>query len=289
VKWITAFLALEPVKDIPRATMRGLALYAALVVVFVVLERFLGKNIGHYRNRSVINDFVYCIFFNGGYFTLTVWPLLKLTQHMLAPFRLNILPRMPLPAAVIVFYIIIDFSFYWAHRLMHTKYFWPFHTVHHSQEQLTVLTTARFHILDVAVFTIVTAIPAIILGFPLPVAILPWIMLVLDKVQHANVDWTYGPLYSFVVSPRYHRIHHAVDPKVHNRNFGRLFTCWDHIFGTVADSKEEPQRFGVDGLQMPETLTAQFIMPFSMLIDRIRRTDEPASQPASQEAGISVG
>lgn len=278
---------LELFRDVPRATMRGLILYTALVVAFIALEYFIGKkDVRRYRERSVINDFVYCIFYNGGYFTLIVYPLLKLTEKLLAPYRLDVLPKMSIWLAIPIFYVTVDFAFYWAHRLLHTKYFWPFHAVHHSQQELTVLTTARFHVVDVIVLTIVTAIPATLIGFPIAVAAVTWFTMMQDKVQHANVDWTYGPLYNVIVSPRYHRIHHGVDADVYGKNFGRLFTLWDHLFGTAHATREEPSRFGVEGLEMRESIPAQFVTPFRTLWGMARKTPDVSSTTAVSPSGL---
>ena len=286
--WLEAFLAFELVRDIPRATMRGLILYTTLTAVFIVLEYVLGKkNARRYRKRSVLNDYVYCIFYNGGYFTLIVYPLLALTENLLAPYRAELLPKMSPWIAVPVFYVVADFAFYWAHRLLHTKYLWPFHAVHHSQQELTVLTTARFHLLDVVVLTIVTTIPAILIGFPAAVAAVTWVLMLQDKVQHADLDWTYGPLYGVVVSPRYHRIHHAADAETYGKNYGLLFTIWDRIFGTAHASREEPVRFGVDGLEMTESIPAQFVTPFRTVWRMIGRP--PATRSGAIETAAPTG
>lgn len=277
--WLESILAFPPIHDIPRASMRGLILYSALLVAFVVLELFQGKGVQRYRQRSVVNDFVYCIFYNGGYFTLVVWPLLKLTEVVLGPYRIDGLSKMPLIVTIPMFYIVMDFFFYWAHRLLHTRYFWPFHAVHHSQKELTVLTTARFHIVDVVVLTMFTTIPATLIGFPVQVAVVTWILMLQDKVQHADLNWTWGPFYRLLVSPRFHRIHHATDVESYDRNFGRLFSAWDYLFGTAHASAAEPRSFGVAGLEMRETLGAQFVTPFRTVL-RMFRSEGAAATPA---------
>src|SRR5690349_13345775 len=38
-----------------------------------------------------------------------------------------------------------DFIGYWRHRLEHTKWLWPTHAIHHSDEEMTWLTLNRFH------------------------------------------------------------------------------------------------------------------------------------------------
>jgi sterol desaturase/sphingolipid hydroxylase (fatty acid hydroxylase superfamily) len=52
--------------------------------------------------------------------------------------------------------------------------------------------------------------------------------------QHANVDVDTRLLEWVVVTPRYHRIHHAFDG-VEPRNLANVFTWWDRLLGTYAD------------------------------------------------------
>jgi sterol desaturase/sphingolipid hydroxylase (fatty acid hydroxylase superfamily) len=33
--------------------------------------------------------------------------------------------------------------------------------------------------------------------------------------------------------PHYHQLHHSIDPKHYNRNYGLLFSVWDAMFGTL--------------------------------------------------------
>ena len=50
----------------------------------------------------------------------------------------------PILAAV----FLIDFVNYWHHRLMHTKWYWPVHAVHHSDRHMNFTTLFRIHFLE---------------------------------------------------------------------------------------------------------------------------------------------
>ncbi|MBW3564842.1 MAG: sterol desaturase family protein [Acidobacteria bacterium] len=275
MNWFEEIIATLPVGEIPSLTMKSLGFYAALVVGFVVLERVLGKDVQRYRQKTVAYDFIYCIFYNGGYLTLIVFPFLKITEWSLAPHGIDLLPGMSMIPAVIIFYLATDFVFYWSHRALHSKLLWPFHSIHHSQRELTFLTTARFHVFDVMFLTLTTAVPAVLLGFPSQAVYLTVLLMAQDKVQHANLDWTYGPLYGLFVSPRFHRIHHSAEPDAHGHNFGRLFSVWDYVFGTAHHSKEEPAEFGVRDLELPESFRAHFTYPFRTLWSMYGRPRKP--------------
>src|SRR5688572_18543237 len=48
-----------------------------------------------------------------------------------------------------------DFIGYWRHRLEHTKWLWPTHAIHHSDEEMTWLTLNRFHPINRITTTII--------------------------------------------------------------------------------------------------------------------------------------
>ena len=42
-------------------------------------------------------------------------------------------------------------------------------------------------------------------------------------------------MHRVLVTPEFHRIHHAADPCLGNANFGVVFSVWDMAFGTYSD------------------------------------------------------
>ncbi|MDX1293735.1 MAG: sterol desaturase family protein, partial [Hyphomonas sp.] len=55
-----------------------------------------------------------------------------------------------LPAWLVVVLAVMmaDFSDYWVHRLMHTKWLWPAHLVHHSDTVMNNTTSVRMHVFE---------------------------------------------------------------------------------------------------------------------------------------------
>jgi sterol desaturase/sphingolipid hydroxylase (fatty acid hydroxylase superfamily) len=104
---------------------------------------------------------------------------------------------------------------------------WRVHAVHHSQEELSVLTTFRTHpLVHTASFAAAT-VPVFALTGDHPMApVLITIYLCLGALPHANIPWTFGPLGKVFVSPAYHRIHHAIDGP-NDVNLGIVLTVWD--------------------------------------------------------------
>lgn len=135
-----------------------------------------------------------------------------------------------IPFAVFCF----DFVDYWAHRLMHsTKLLWPIHAIHHSDPDVTALTTYRVHCIEPVVVRTFYILLLSWLGFPAEVIGFGAVFLaVLNAYVHVNVDWDHGPLRYVIVSPRFHRWHHADCPEAHGKNLANVFPVFDVMFGT---------------------------------------------------------
>jgi sterol desaturase/sphingolipid hydroxylase (fatty acid hydroxylase superfamily) len=121
----------------------------------------------------------------------------------------------------------IDFVDWLAHLGNHlVTSLWRLHAVHHSQEELSILTTFRAHPL-VHVSFLISAIPilAVSSNAATPATVLT-IYACLGALPHANVRWTYGPLGRVLISPAYHRIHHSATGRI-DINLGTVFTVWD--------------------------------------------------------------
>jgi sterol desaturase/sphingolipid hydroxylase (fatty acid hydroxylase superfamily) len=134
-------------------------------------------------------------------------------------------------ALVVATLVVMDGCNWAAHFLNHRlATFWRFHALHHSQEELSILTSFRAHPLVHASFQ-VAALPLIVLGtagaVPLPVLVA---YILLSTLPHANVTWDFGPLRGIVVSPAYHRLHHdRTDTR--GVNLGTVLVLWDRLAG----------------------------------------------------------
>jgi sterol desaturase/sphingolipid hydroxylase (fatty acid hydroxylase superfamily) len=138
------------------------------------------------------------------------------------------LPRWALVAVVLV---LIDLANWASHLSNHrVQPFWRFHALHHSQEEMSILTSFRAHPLVHTSFQL-TAVPLIVLGTggAVPGTVLVGYV-VLSTLPHANVTWGFGPLRYVVVSPAYHRLHHDRDD-VRGVNLGTVLVIWDVLAG----------------------------------------------------------
>ncbi len=143
---------------------------------------------------------------------------------------------------------------------------WAFHSVHHAQTRLTFLSTNRIHALEQLYVGVLMMVPAFLLGIPQP----RWLPLLLmqvfsENLQHARLNWSFGRMGRLFVSPAFHAVHHSTDEREYNGNYGRVLSLWDLVFGTFVRSERTTRRYGVDGMDVPETLVAQFVHPFREL------------------------
>ena len=129
---------------------------------------------------------------------------------------------------------------------------WRFHALHHSQEELSVLTSFRAHPLMHTTGFLLASVPVVIL-MPAraidPVLITAYVCV--GTLQHANLRWTFGPLGRVLVSPAYHRLHHAAD--IQDANLGVVLTIWDVLAGRARFPARASRvgRTALDGRPVP--------------------------------------
>ena len=135
------------------------------------------------------------------------------------------------------------------HRL---GFLWRFHALHHSQEELSVLTSFRAHPLMHTTGFILAAVPVVALMPTRAIApVVITIYVCIGTLQHANLRWTFGPAGRVLVSPAYHRLHHARDTQ--QVNLGVVLTIWDVLAGRARfpARSDAAGRTGLDGRPVP--------------------------------------
>lgn len=141
----------------------------------------------------------------------------------------------------LIYLVLLDFVDYWLHRWQHRfEPWWVLHAVHHSQRQMTFWSDNRNHLFDDLIRDAAMALVAVALGAsPGQFIALTIASRVLQSVQHANLRWRWpGRLEALLVSPSWHRLHHAMgtghEGPARGVNFAVLFPVWDLIFGTAS-------------------------------------------------------
>jgi sterol desaturase/sphingolipid hydroxylase (fatty acid hydroxylase superfamily) len=132
--------------------------------------------------------------------------------------------------------LILDGTDYWRHRLSHSFRSWyALHALHHAQRQMSFWSDDRNHVLDDVIsffwfFAVGLAIGIPPLQFPLLMLGLRF----MESLSHANIRLSFGPAEYLLISPRFHRRHHAMKAAGRRScNYGAVFPYWDMIFGTA--------------------------------------------------------
>lgn len=163
-------------------------------------------------------------------------------------------------APVLVFgFLALDLFGYVSHRLSHAIFpLWRLHAVHHADTELDASTGVRHHPFEVLAVAAISAAVFAIVG--LPVWVYPLygaVALVAALWQHANLALPPkldALLRKVVVTPAVHEIHHSIDIRDHDTNFGTVLTVWDHLFGTYREAPvlgTGAVAFGVDPFTTP--------------------------------------
>jgi len=151
-----------------------------------------------------------------------------------------------------IYLIIFDLVDYFYHRLSHRlNFWWQLHALHHSQRHLTAWSDNRNHLLDDILRAATLTGVGLILGVePGQFLLLIVISRLIQSWQHGFYPYEYGFLKYILVTPNFHRYHHAIElgyevpgkPGVLGGcNFGVLFPWWDMLFKTaVFDESYHP-------------------------------------------------
>jgi sterol desaturase/sphingolipid hydroxylase (fatty acid hydroxylase superfamily) len=143
--------------------------------------------------------------------------------------------------------VLVDFSYYWAHRGGHTvELFWANHSVHHSSEHYNPTTAVRISFLDEAWDLVLVSLLAL-LGFS-PLALFGVYGLVMLYQAPLHVNWKGRfpkPIEYVFNTPEHHRAHHARQKIYIDKNFSGVFILWDRIFGTYAEVEDVNPLYGL--------------------------------------------
>lgn len=229
-----------------------------LAILFVILRPLEAMIPVHAitDKRARWNDFIYTALHRLGAFSILVFflldPLLANLTELLhlegwGSFNLDDLwpgvTDKPL-VSFLIYLVVLDFCDYWYHRAQHGwRWLWALHSLHHSQENMNLWSDDRNHVLDDLLRDVLMGVVALGIGVqPGEYVLLVSASRMLQSLQHANVRIHFGRLGDYLlVSPRFHRTHHAIGIGHESRgknslgghNFAVLFPIWDVLFRTT--------------------------------------------------------
>ena len=176
---------------------------------------------------------------------------------------------------IIAIVIVLDFMIYIQHVVVHTvPFFWQFHIVHHSDLDLDVSSGLRFHPIEIMGSMLFKIGLVFALG-PAPVAVVIFeaVLNGMALFSHSNITLPkqLDRLLQFIiVTPDMHRIHHSVEKRETNSNFGFNLSIWDRFLGTyIQDAKREQPKIiiGIDQFRTSEEVSLKnlLLMPFKVI------------------------
>jgi alkylglycerol monooxygenase len=137
----------------------------------------------------------------------------------------------------LVFY---DFCYYWLHRAGHeSAVFWAAHVVHHQSQDYN-LSTALRQTSSGALLGWIFYLPMAIAGVPpLVFGVVALIDLLYQFWVHTEHVGKLGWFDRWFCSPSNHRVHHAVNDRYLDRNYGGILIVWDRLFGSFQEEDEK--------------------------------------------------
>lgn len=179
---------------------------------------------------AVLNTFVVRLLF----------PLAGVGMALLAQAKgwglFNIVPA-PAWFAIPAGLLLLDLTIYGQHVAFHAvPLLWRLHRMHHADLEFDVTTGLRFHPGEIVVSMLVKLLAIVVLGA------LPIVVLAFEVVLNATSIFNHGNvrlpprldrvLRLLVVTPDMHRVHHSIDRRETDSNFGFNVPWWDRLFGT---------------------------------------------------------
>ena len=144
---------------------------------------------------------------------------------------------LPLWIAVIFAIMLLDLATYLQHIVFHAvPGLWRLHRMHHADLEFDATTGLRFHPAEIVVSMTVKLALVLAIGAP-AVAVLAFevILNAASIFNHSNIALSPAMdrvVRLFLVTPDMHRVHHSIEPRETNTNFGFSVPWWDRLFGT---------------------------------------------------------
>ena len=157
----------------------------------------------------------------------------------------GLLNNLALPSwvKVIAAVIVLDLAIYLQHVLFHAvPALWRLHRMHHADLEFDVTTGVRFHPVEIVLSMVIKLSVVTALGAPaLGVLLFEILLNATSMFSHGNIripPRLDGVLRLLVVTPDMHRVHHSIERRETDSNFGFNLPWWDRLFGTYRAAPE---------------------------------------------------
>lgn len=274
-------------QDIPVNTIMAFLRFSAIATaVYLVIKAFKWANkYAIYRVKpfngqisfELKSTLVICLFdavvlTSAGYFGLFPNGTPTIQNHILT---------------FVCMFVWFEFSLYFMHRLLHTKYFYWIHEHHHKSAVTTPFTAISSSLLDRTIGIVVPFLPVVLLdqfagihATQIGLASYVLLLMLINIYTHINVEiiptWMVKNKFlgKILITPSFHSLHHAR----HRGNYGITTPLMDMLFETCFPDYEkvhESSRAGVGLKSLGQRLGA-------------RRRKAKSAQPVSAPTAAST-
>jgi sterol desaturase/sphingolipid hydroxylase (fatty acid hydroxylase superfamily) len=177
----------------------------------------------------------------------------------------------------IVSFLLGDLAFYVFHRSAHrVPLIWATHCVHHSSPHMNYTVAMRNGCVQ-RLFAVWFYLP---LAFVVPsnhMLTVLVVQIIYQFVLHTRLGGDFGPIGWVLATPSHHRVHHGIEPRYRDKNFGAVLIIWDRLFGTFAAETTEPT-YGVADARLASSNPLRANVVGWLALSR-PRVSEPGPRP----------
>ncbi len=164
--------------------------------------------------------------------------------NALVPFQL--IPTLENPVlALLLALFVTDFFWYVYHRASHRiSIAWVAHLIHHQPEEYNM--SVNFAMSPYGqILRVILYAPMVLLGITPENIVLATVLHALyQALLHSELWPDFDGWERWIVTPRFHQIHHS-SARIHlDKNYGGFLTIWDQLFGSFHAGKE-PVSYGL--------------------------------------------
>lgn len=238
LEWIASDLSLKALIVMPVGIIGVNAVVLSVEFLSVGWEKSALRRVLFLETKTSRLDYFYFLLRVSGVMQLIAFAmtfgLVYIAAHKLGQLcKLDLLSGQSFPLQLAAVVLVNTFVFYWAHRLMHARFLFEIHKVHHSALELNVLTPLRNHPIDFIIMVVINSVPAAILGAdPLAITLYMGINSLYQCAVHSEMRILENAFFkALVVTPLAHKIHHSNNTDHFGKNYG-ILTLWEKLFGT---------------------------------------------------------
>lgn len=237
--------------------------FVGVLAAMLLLERFFSFVPSEQAKRARIGFHIPLAVANTAILYLVVaWPMFAALRHgEVTGLGLRRLLGLSGWVEIVATVVVFDLWDYCMHLANHkVRFLWRFHKAHHTDMEIDVTTSARFHIGELVISGGAKCLMILLWGPSLAALLVFDVALTAaSQFHHSNLNIPTGAwagIERLIVTPRMHRCHHSLHRSCFNHNFSTIFSVWDPLFGSYhrAIRVEDLVPIGLYRPRGPETM-----------------------------------